>query len=80
VREIKEDELHEVYREDGGELITFAADTANQQANARLIAAAPDLLAALKELVNDCDGLLGWNCDPAKRAIAKAEGRHHADA
>ena len=49
-------------------------------ADARLIAAAPDLLAALKELVDDCDGLLGWNCDPAKRAIAKAEGRHHADA
>lgn len=43
------------------------------RANARLIAAAPELLAALKQLVND--NLNQANCDIAEAAIAKAEGR-----
>ena len=33
------------------------------EANARLIAAAPDLLAALRELVNRCDGAEGVRAD-----------------
>jgi hypothetical protein len=54
--------------------------TEEQRANARLIAAAPDLLEALRNLLNDCinfDGgrlTLGFQVD-ATRAIAKAEGR-----
>ncbi len=49
-----------------------------QQANARLIAAAPELLAALRAMIEraewhgdkDADGLCG-----ARAAVAKAEGR-----
>jgi hypothetical protein len=46
-------------------------------ANARLIAAAPDLLAALKALLDKAD-LNDWNqeaYEAAEAAIAKAEGR-----
>lgn len=42
-------------------------------ANARLIAAAPELLHELKRLCEECDSI-GWNCDYAKKAIRKAEG------
>ena len=53
------------------------------QANARLIAAAPELLAALRKLAADCDGgTLGTVKAPrwavlcaAESAIADAEGR-----
>ena len=53
------------------------------EADARLIAAAPDLLAALEDLVGYCDncggtGMVGDNpcrwCSPARAAIAKAKG------
>jgi hypothetical protein len=57
--------------------------------DAALIAAAPDLLDALLSFVElDADGSLHIDGSPAtedpvitaaKRAIAKAEGRHHAD-
>lgn len=50
-------------------------------ANARLIAAAPELLAALKKLVDEFDEAVDWIpeymslADDARMAIAKAEGR-----
>ena len=68
------------------ELATVYAEAEYQpklplEANARLIAAAPELLAALKELVERCDGPEGVRPDGsniqtirAHAAIAKAEG------
>jgi hypothetical protein len=54
-------------------------DAARSRANARLIAAAPDLLAALKRIVSLCAGypLLSAELDipVAVAAICKAEGR-----
>lgn len=62
-------------------------DEAEQLANARLIAAAPELLEALREWLDADDA---WDCDPADDArldrareaaravIAKAEGRSNA--
>lgn len=47
-------------------------------ANARLIASAPELLAALREMVADVDGggsVSPYSVDAARAAIAKAEGR-----
>jgi hypothetical protein len=44
------------------------------RANARLIAAAPDLLAALKFTVADCDNSDCEQCEVARAAIAKATG------
>lgn len=53
--------------------------TAEEQANARLIAAAPDLLQALKDLLAVCDEELDDARTPemrvARRIIAKAEGQ-----
>jgi hypothetical protein len=49
----------------------------SDKADARLIAAAPDLLAALEECVQELEKL-GWGCagytDNAHAAIAKAKG------
>lgn len=42
--------------------------------SAHLIAAAPELLAALKQLVQEASDL-GWDCSHITPAIAKAEGR-----
>lgn len=47
-------------------------DTKEIQANARLIAAAPELLLALQELMNTDGGDLRWFS--ARAAIAKATG------
>ena len=68
----------------------FPADAEENEANARLIAAAPDMLAALREaaqFIHDQDGgdptnITGWASDEHREAwlktqaaIAKAEGR-----
>lgn len=56
---------------------------AEQRANARLFAAAPDLLAALQAIAdhdfNNCDGITPADCmenmrETARAAIAKAKG------
>ena len=58
--------------------------TGEWQANARLIAAAPELLQALRDLVDDYEAILGDGLTAetapaelrtARAAIAKAEGR-----
>lgn len=66
---------------DGGMVAKVAGDTdAQAYANARLIAAAPDLLAALRDLVS-AEGLpegyanRAMLIDAARAALAKAEGR-----
>lgn len=50
------------------------ATDAEDCANARLVAAAPELLAALKALV-DVDEVTAGTYEMAESAIAKAEGR-----
>jgi hypothetical protein len=86
VRQPEDGELHEVYAENGGELICFPVFTQNQRHNVPLIAAAPELLDALKSLFADWVTLVGedlkeqsddvsllWkNCE---EVISKAEGR-----
>ena len=52
----------------GGHLICESVN----EANARLIAAAPDLLEALKTIVSHCDK---YSLEKARAAIAKAEGK-----
>jgi hypothetical protein len=44
------------------------------QANAKIIAAAPDLLAALRKIVNNWDNLHSKDRAQARAAIAKATG------
>jgi len=62
--------------EDGyGHTATVYGDDDPAAANARLIAAAPDLLAALKRLVDYCDNHSDYDSiGAACAAIAKAEG------
>jgi len=80
-REPESDELHEIYAESGGELICFPVWTHNQKANIPLIAAAPELLDALREIVHYDEGSsepesYGYEVlSRCKAAIAKAEGR-----
>lgn len=64
----------------GGRDFTTIAEAqvhiANQDANARLITAAPDLLEAAKLAMEDCCDLIGTDAGNAlEAAIAKAEGR-----
>ena len=47
-------------------------DVARQTANARLIAAAPEMLAMLKRVLGS-----QWTGDDVRAVIAKAEGRKH---
>lgn len=50
-------------------------DGRNHKANARLIAAAPDLLEALRPMVNGTYYITGKDVERARAAIAKAEGK-----
>jgi len=73
-------EIAYVRMSDGRTLARFGASAENgiELGNARLIAAAPDLLAALKAVVdNHCanDKLFCSTCTPARVVIAKAEGQ-----
>jgi hypothetical protein len=52
----------------------YQADIHCSDADARLIAAAPDLLEALKEIVQRNEIQHWFNLDQARAAIAKAEG------
>jgi len=77
VRKAEGDELYEVYREAGGELITYAAATTKQRVNANLIAAAPALLEACELLLiylGDWDDPEDETCVAARQAIAQAKG------
>lgn len=69
-------ELHGVTLsgEDDGIVVCYTGNGPNAHNNARLIAAAPDMFAALQELAEarDGDDLLGWVQDTARAAIAKA--------
>lgn len=58
------------------EFNTGVPTKAQAEANARLIAAAPELLEALKEALKDYDPAESWGSviDKGLRAIAKAEG------
>lgn len=73
-REPDGDELHEIYADFSGDLICYPVWTHNQKANIPLIAAAPELLAALKQLVQEASDL-GWDCSHVTPVINKAEGR-----
>lgn len=86
VREPEDGEQHEIYAENGGDLICYPVWTANQQANVPLIAAAPDLLDVCQKILAwqseddpySCDDWMEFATDlgaQAGRAIAKAEGR-----
>ena len=67
-----------IYQEGTSEPIASAAPTADEKANAALIAAAPDLLAALEScsdaLNTEAGGLYKARIDQARAAIAKAKG------
>ncbi len=70
-----------VGRAGGGYCICQLTRNAEEAANARLIAAAPDLLETLRELVREADRKGGrvrevsrYEVDRARAAIAKAEG------
>lgn len=81
IREPEDGELHEVYAENGGDLICYPVYTANQKANIPLIAAAPELLRELKHLLALWEESIAYEPDymhlgdAARAVIAKAEGR-----
>jgi hypothetical protein len=78
--EISENEAGEldICEEVGGDMLADLAKCKNAQANSRLIAAAPDLLAALRgfhpsQIKTPGELTRAW--EVARAAIAKAEGR-----
>lgn len=70
-----------IWREGTNHFVTETTGTMATEANARLIAAAPDLLEALEALVDPCDcygrerGDHSVLCNRARDAIAKARGQ-----
>lgn len=59
----------------GGFLVAECpANTGNSIENARLIAAAPELLSALEDLLKHVEANCVTDCSEAKAAIAKARG------
>ena len=54
---------------------SYQAKVAEAESRANLIAAAPDMLAALKKIINNWDDLHPKDRQQARAAIAKAEGR-----
>lgn len=76
IREPEDDELHEVYAENGGDLICYPVYTANQKANLTIIAEAPELLRELKFAVSVLqDNHIARGVAAALAAIRRAEGR-----
>ena len=69
----------DVCAEGGGDMVADLSASEHGEADARLIAAAPDLLAALKAMFADaCDcgpDVHCRSCELGLRAIAKAEGK-----
>lgn len=77
VRPAEDDELVEVYREDGGDLVAYAANNAARNYNASLMAAAPEMLDALKRIAHRQfwgDGAFSV-AELCNTLIEKAEGR-----
>lgn len=78
-------ELTEVYARGGGQVCFVMNTTPNESDNARLIAAAPKLLAALNRVLDVLTDRLDWQggnitgledaVELATKAIDKAEGR-----
>ena len=62
-----------------GEALVVVYELNTNEADARLIAAAPDLLTALEGLleITDFHELYGSKTEAARAAIAKATGEHH---
>ena len=66
-----------IFHDQHGKTVCLMTDTLEITANARLIASAPDLLAALKSLVDDFERIIGRPIEAeheAKAAISKATG------
>lgn len=66
---VPDDEIDQEASDDEG------ADTAKIRANARLIAAAPELLEALESCLPACTGPFVWLVPLVEKAIAKATGQ-----
>jgi hypothetical protein len=61
-------------------ILSYCGDPPCDKANARLIAAAPELLEALQELYNaDWSNLCGRAQEVCERAIAKANGKEETE-
>ena len=75
---VGDDSVLVVINSDGDEICNFGNSLLNEPANAQLIAAAPDLYAVLKAIIDDLPISRGW-LDPvnerwAKDALKKARG------
>jgi hypothetical protein len=70
------DETWSIVTTSGGSIIANVNDRHDRRANAHLIAAAPDLLAALIEAADPIGGYMhGPALERARAAIAKARGK-----